>query len=410
MNKIWILAGALCCILLPASCEDEFELPAEAVTDLSQVPGTVIWHSAKRTQIYPGSPSICILPDGSYVASCDLNSVNPPYAEFPETYVFVSKDKGATWEKTAELVGHFWAQLFVHNGELYSMGTTKSGGEVVIRKSSDGGHTWSEPKDSDTGLLTSENNSHCAPTPVIVHNGRIWRAMEDINGPSGEWGVAFRTYMMSAPADSDLLKASNWTSSNRLPYDSGYLGGDFKGWLEGNAVVTPDGKIVNILRTNYLVNSDELASIVNISDDGTSASFDPETGFIDFPGGCKKFSIRKDSDNTYWSLANYVPDSYKGGNTERTRNTVALVSSEDLRTWTVNAIVLHHPDVSYHGFHYIDFQFDGEDIIFTARTAFDDGLGGASSQHDANLFTFHRIENYKDFKTPELWTHLMPEN
>ena len=42
-------------------------------------------------------------------------------------------------------------------------------------------------------------------------------------------------------------------------------------------------------------------------------------------------------------------------------------------------------------FQYIDWQFDGEDIIYISRTAYD----GAANFHDANRVTFHRVEGFK---------------
>ena len=58
-------------------------------------------------------------------------------------------------------------------------------------------------------------------------------------------------------------------------------------------------------------------------------------------------------------------------------------------------LVLHHPDVEYHGFQYVDWLFDGDDLIVASRTAFDDGLGGAHNQHDANFLTFHRVVDFE---------------
>ena len=46
----------------------------------------------------------------------------------------------------------------------------------------------------------------------------------------------------------------------------------------------------------------------------------------------------------------------------------------------------------------IEGQFDGRDIIFLSRTAYDDGLGGAHNNHDANYLTFHRLKNYKKYQ------------
>jgi hypothetical protein len=230
--------------------------------------------------------------------------------------------------------------------------------------------------------------------PVIVHQGRIWRAMEDAMGPGG-WGTHFRAFMMSASEDADLLKAGSWTFSNRLGRDPSWLDGKFGGWLEGNAVVTPEGKVVNILRVDYRT-PNEKAAVLPVSDDGRQLSFDPETGFIDFPGGSKKFSIRFDPvSKHYWTLSNWMPPRHASDNSPRMRNTLALVRSPDLRRWEVRSVVLYHPDPVKHGFQYADWLFDGDDLIAVVRTAHDDGFGGAHNQHDANYLTFHRIAGFR---------------
>lgn len=102
-----------------------------------------------------------------------------------------------------------------------------------------------------------------------------------------------------------------------------------------------------------------------------------------------------------------MPDSYKDNNIERTRNTLALMYSSNLTDWQVKGIVLHHPDVSHHGFQYADFHFECNDIVFVSRTAHDDEEGGADSQHNANFFTFHRIKNYATYTTPPKWQELL---
>lgn len=357
----------------------------------AQPPGVVIAHSPARTQQYIGSPSLAVLPDSSYVASHDLFG---PGSTLNRTRVFTSKDRGASWTKRAEIEGQWWSSLFTHQGTLYLIGTSRQEGFAVIRRSTDGGQTWTTPADGKTGLLLADGKYHCAPVPVVVHQGRLWRAMEDAMGPGG-WGKQFHSFMMSAPVTADLLETANWTFSDRLGYDPAYLEGDFGGWLEGNAVVAPDGRIVNILRVDFRAGP-EKAAIIEISEDGRHASFKPGTGFVDFPGGCKKFTIRHDpGGDAYWTLSNYVPESLRTSNPERTRNTLALSRSPDLRHWEVRCILLHHPDRAKHGFQYVDWQFDGEDLIAVARTAFDDEDAGAHNQHDANYLTFHRFKNFR---------------
>ena len=376
-------------LLLAALCAS---VPA-AEPDHSRVPGVVVDHLAARTKRYVGSPSLAVLPDGTYVASHDIFG---PGSRYNRTRVFASADRGRTWTKRAEIEGQWWSTLFVHRGDLYLMGVSKRYGDTVIRRSRDGGRTWTEPTDASTGRLLTGGKYHCAPQPVLVHEGRIWRAMEDADGPGG-WGKHFRAFMMSAPVDADLLKADSWTATNRIGRDPTWLGGDFGGWLEGNAVATPDGEVVNILRVECPKGGK--AAVVRIGPDGKTATFDPETGFIDFPGGAKKFTIRWDPQSKrYWTLANWIPPRHAdhNGRAGSVRNTLALVASDDLRHWTVRTVLLYHPEVGHHGFQYPDWLFDGADLIAVIRTAHDDGLGGAHNAHDANYLTFHRFEDFRD--------------
>ncbi len=353
-------------------------------------PGVVIDYIAPAEKNYIGSPSIAILPDGRYVASHDVFG-NGPKGKW--TYVFGSGDRGRTWQKLTEIKGQYWSSLFVHRGRLYIIGTTKKHGNIVIRRSDDGGKTWTNPKDKNSGLL-AEGGFHCAPVPVVVHKGRVWRAFEIDQGH-----YRWKAIVMSAPADADLLKAENWQMSNELVVDK--RAGIFK-WLEGNVVVAPDGELVNILRTQAPPGR---AAMIHISGDGKILSFDPNRDMINFPGGAKKFTIRYDHiSGKYWSLVNIITDP---GPLEQApqdhRNTLALVCSENLRHWEVRYIVLAFMKGKHltsqnnkFGFQYADWLIEGDDIILVSRTAW--GWDTPRS-HDANYLTFHRIRNFRR-KTP----------
>lgn len=355
-------------------------------------PGVVVAHSPAATRQYLGSPSIVRLPDGVWLVSHDFFGTG---STSDRVHVHTSGDQGLTWQLRSEIRGAFWSSLFLHRDALYLFGTARQDGDLVIRRSTDGGRNWSEPRDDRSGLLRSDARYHCAPMPVIEHQGRLWRAFEDVMGPGG-WGSNFRSFLFSAPADSDLLNATNWIASNRLGRDPAWLEGRFGGWLEGNAVVAPDGRLLNILRADVR-DPDERAAVIGISADGTQATFDPATGFIRFPGGCKKFTIRQDPrDAGYWSLSNFIPPDQRGGNVERTRNTLALVHSKNLVDWEVRSLLLQHPDRENHGFQYADWQFDGDDLVAAVRTAYDDDHGGAHGSHDANYITFHRWAGFRD--------------
>jgi hypothetical protein len=360
------------------------------------VPGVVIDHQPAAAKQYVGSPGIAILPDGTYVASHDF--FGPASSEWTAalTDVFASADRGATWQKIARIEGAFWSNLFVHAGAVHLLGPTRHHGPLVIRRSTDGGRTWTTPADAKTGLL-AEGDFHTAPMPVLVHAGRIWRAVEDASGGK-EWGKRYMAMMLSAPLDADLLDRASWTFSNAIPRDPAWLDGRFTGWLEGNAVATADGRVLDILRVE--AGAIEKAAVVSVSADGKTASFDPATGFVDLPGAAKKFAIRRDpaagSKPVWWMLSNAVPPAFHGkAKPASLRNTLVLSRSENLRDWERRSVILHHPDHLKHGFQYVDWLFDGDDLVVVSRTAGDDATGGAHNFHDANFLTFHRVTGFR---------------
>lgn len=350
--------------------------------------GVVIAHSPAVTQQYIGSPSLAILPGGDYLATHDRFGPGSGADKLGAVSVYRSSDRGKSWHHLRDVEGLYWASLFVHNEDVYLMGTDRGDGRIAIGRSGDDGVTWK------TATLSEEAKFHGAPVPVMVHGGKLWRAIEDGRGPGG-WGPQFRAMVMSADVDADLLDPRSWKRSQPLQSSTSWLQGHFGGWLEGNVVVAPDGTLVILMRVDYRLGDIEKAAIIHLSDDGETLSFDPERDLIDLPGGCKKFTIRHDPvTGLYWSLTNHVPRQHLGGNAERTRNTVTLICSRDLVTWELRDTVLYHPDVSRHGFCYLDWQFEGDDLIAVARTAADDDEGGARSQHDANYLTFHRFERF----------------
>jgi hypothetical protein len=366
-----------------------------AEPDHSRVPGVVIAHTPASSRIYFGSPGIAVVRDGVYLAKCDEFGPGSTEHVSAVSHVFRSEDTGRTWRHVARIDGLFWASVFMHRGAAYLLGTDKHHGRVVVMRSDDAGDSWTKPTDPQHGLLTPpEGAYHTAPVPIVEHAGRLWRGMEDATGGT-EWGKRYQALMMSAPVDADLLRRESWTFSNVLPRDPAWLEGKFGAWLEGNAVATPGGEIVDVLRVHNPPDGGR-AAVVRISADGARAEFDSQRDFIEFPGGAKKFTIRYDPQTKlYWSLSNWVPPRHKNPSPQSTRNTLALVSSPDLREWTVRCVVLHHADVKRHAFQYVDWLFDGDDLIAVSRTAYDDGVGGARNAHDANYLTFHRIGKFR---------------
>src|SRR5690606_35884935 len=96
---------------------------------------------------------------------------------------------------------------------------------------------------------------------------------------------------------------------------------------------------------------------------GRKASFSEKKGFIPFEGGSKKFTIKFDEvSNCYWTITNYIDEKdkidYKEERPARLRNTLALLSSADLKKWNLRKILIHSSEVKKEGFQYVDFSFE----------------------------------------------------
>lgn len=379
-------------------------------------PGVVITASPDPEKIFVGSPTIAILPDGSYLVAHD-NGGPGAGARRGNASILSSRDKGATWTKLAEVTDQKWSTLFVHRGAVYLIGTTARVGNMIVRRSSDNGRTWTNPTDAKHGLL-AEGKYHCGPTPVVVQGGRVWRAFEQFapSAPERE----FRAFVMSAPENADLLDAKNWTRTNQMAFDKAWLNTRTAEWLEGNVVVTPDGRVVDILRVESHpaagasfelpgaargIPRFEVAALARISADGRTFAFDPAADFVHFIGSEAKFTIRFDPvSRRYWTLANKITNPRSGAewvqSPHHQRNVIALSSSADLRDWSEHYRLLRYDEGSVVvkegsrvGFQYLDWQFDGDDLVAVCRMAWN-GL----NYHDANTISFHRVQGFRSAK------------
>lgn len=362
--------------------------PISRATQVDTVAGRVIHHQPAFSGVYVGSPSLAILPSGTYVASHDLFGSG---GSEDTTLIHASSDKGVTWRQIATIKGQYWSGLFVHRGALFIMGTERLFGPVVIRRSIDGGVTWTHPTTANNGRLRDDSAYHTAPVPLVISNGKIWRAMEE-SGSSDQWPHRFRPILMSARVDRSLLRAKNWHSTVPLDRPASALEGQFIGWLEGNVVKDRTGKLINIVRVDSQLQGEQVA-FLELGADGQTLV---PSGFASFPGGSKKFSIRYDEvSDAYWTITNWVPERHYGRDPVRTRNTLALARSADLRKWEVTRVLVEHHDPATHGFQYADWLFEGDDIVSVIRTAATDEFGGAQNQHDANFLTFLRVPNFR---------------
>jgi hypothetical protein len=386
---------------------------APALTPLGPPPGVVVVASPDPQRAFVGSPTIALLPDGTCVVGHD-NGGPGAGARRGHTRLLASRDRGATWTPLADLPDQKWSTLFVHRGALYLIGVTAAKGNMIVRRSTDGGHTWTEPRDGRSGLL-AVGRFHCGPTPVVVHGGRVWRAFEEF--AATEPKRKFSAFVLSAPEDADLLDAANWTRSNQLAFRREWLNTRNEEWLEGNVVVTPAGGIVDLLRVEShpaagaafalpgaaaTIPRFEVAAMLDVSADGRRVAFDPARGFVHFLGSESKFTVRYDpGSRRYWTVGNKITNPASGADWTHSphhqRNVLVLATSADLREWTERYRLLSHAagsvvvkEGSRVGFQYPDWQFDGDDLVVVTRTCWD-GL----NYHDANYILFHRVENFR---------------
>lgn len=362
---------------------------------------TEIRYQPEKSQIYLGSPSIVRAPDNALIAYHDyfgkLDNHKVCLSE-----IYRSEDEGETWENVYHVIGAFWGALFATEDAVYLISCYAAHHMVVLRKSVDGGYTWTTPDSSENGLLFPDAQWDTS-APVQILNGRVYRDVE----PTVPYfcPAEFYASVISAPLDSNLLNSQNWTVSNKLRFDAMEMkkyhpelvpGDDLKnyGWLEGNVLEKPDGSgLCNLMRIHLGVGNK--AAFLELSPDGKTLSFDYENGIIDFPGGSSKFTIRRDPvTKRYFALSNPVPcDQHLW-----CRNQLVASWSDDLRHWHTFHTVLRddsglnkEDSIRLTGFQYPDWQIDGDDMICAVRTAY----RGANTFHNSNRITFHRIKDFR---------------
>ncbi len=325
----------------------KFDNPIPLSTLAEGVLINLSWDEYYRSD-YTFDPYLLITSTGDYIAG-------------EKNHRYLSKDKGKTWSWLGDYsVEH--ASTFEHKGALYIIGDEagNSAGNAAITKSTDGGVTWSPP----TIFSYEIRNSPCH---VEFGNGRIWIAYENpIN-------------FLSASVNSDLMKESSWTRTERTDNVGTGNETDMVMGRNGYPIATPKsgGPLVKAISATY----------------ATASASDKFT----LPGSDSKYTSKYDSvSDKYYALTSNSAI-YPG---EDRRLGITLWSSSDLIKWKKERVVFQGKSQHCHGFNYPSMQIDGNDIVFVLRTAWEYEMGQAQRWHDANSFTFHRIRNFRDIKLP----------
>lgn len=331
------------------------------------------------------SPSLVRHPEGFLLASMDVYE-----GEYPQnlTLIFRSDDNGKNWHYVSELIPCFWGKMFIHKGELYMLSVSTEYGDLLIGKSVDGGKTFSAP----VTLLRGSNGKkgvagiHKNPQNIIYHNGRIYETLE-----WGSWhnkGYYHGAMVMSCNENDDLLDPRNWHFTPPVIHDQNWKGvapdGKY-GNIEGTLAVAPDGNLYSYMRYQTKLEKKILAFRIPDDPDAPIEYSHP----VAFDGNLSKFMIKYDSiSQKYFSIISRRID-----DPATTRNLLSLIVSSDLEHWelVLDLMDRRHEDPNFVGFQYVDFEIEGDDIIYLCRTA----INGAKNFHDANYSTFHRIENFR---------------
>ena len=224
---------------------------------------------------------------------------------------------------------------------------------------------------------------------IFYHGGRIYETLE-----WGAWankeGYCHAAMVMSCDENDDLLVPENWSFTEPVPFSPfvpalSDLPRDTM-MIEGTLCRSPEGELLNVMRFGKYHTA--IAFRVNTEDPEAPLTF---SHLIDFPANYTKFMIKFDEESGYYySIGARVYDPEKAW----ARNLLSLLRSRDLASWEVVTDLFDErgADAAKIGFQYVDFYFEGEDIIYLCRTA----RNGANNYHDSNYSTFHRIKNFRD--------------
>ncbi len=386
-------AGIVGCILSVA---------AQGAPNFSLMPGFKIsyqaspsaWDILLGNDIYICDNDIVVLSNGNYIASHAYFGDGSTSDSAAITKVFRSTDKGTNWTQVAQFQPLWRASLCVRSGALYIMGPEYNGGSYnTIRKSTDNGTTWTTPSDANSGKFESIGFAATMGTPnnPLVFSNRLYYG-------GGGRSTIFTTNM------ANLLVTTDWKQSSSISTFStwqvglaGTLGTRYIG--EGQIVASPEqgvavlSKVVGYPYTAVIRCDDTVGNVVR---------FGPDNDFAAMPGAEKKFGAMYDTvSGKFYVLSNpvlpaHANDPTWGDTPELIRNTAAVLSSRDLHNWEVEKIFLYSPNIDYEAWQYLQFDFDGNDMVVASRTAFDVGDTYKPPRgHDSNLLTFHRIPNFR---------------
>lgn len=340
------------------------------------------------------SPSLLRHPDGYLLSSMDIFDRFHPQNL---TMIFRSDDDGKTWYYVCDLMPCFWGKLFLHKGEVYMLACSTQHGDLLIGKSPDGGMHFDAPVVllRGSGGRAAMDGYHKNPQPVLHCNGRLYETLEWGCSESGAHKARYdyAAMVMSCDENDDLLNPASWSFTEPVVFDPQWSP-ELKHFapntrtLEGCMVVDPEGRLLNIMRFE---NSEGKTIVYEVDRENPEAPL-KYLRCMDFPANRTKFEIKYDAvSKNYYSIGTRIYDKDR----QDARNLCSLLVSSDLIHWRVakDLFDYRHENWGKVGFQYVDFEIEGDDLIFLNRVA----LNNAANLHDTNYQTYHRLENFRAF-------------
>lgn len=348
-------------------------------------PPDLMGNAVTIAQKWPGelnttvaNPNLMVMSNGNYLAM-----ISGVVSTNGEASLWRSVNKGLNWTEVASGFQVNKYSFFELQGSIYLLGMDTSGaGETRIYKSRDNGATW-------TTSVFAGYGGQDAPSEVDIANGRVWKAAFSGVGPG----------FYSAPTNANLMLESSWTLSVAA-YGTVTLanGQKFSPGDEVSLIKSKEGILYNLGRDQVYRPEDGwqdgITTLQPNLNDLTKTTWDPNYAGPRLPGnGNGKCTARYDPvSEKYWALTS-----------GQLRGRLNLYSASSaggrIGDFEFRGTILAG-NSSYQGFNYPFMQFDGNDIIFSLRTAWDTHRGRASRWHDGNIFTFHRVKDFRTLGTP----------
>ncbi len=300
----------------------------------------------------------------------------------PNTYVKKSTDGGKTWVDVCKISGMTYGQLISVEDTIYVMGQNMKNIACIAKLNAE--------KSSGYEIAFIHSNVSTTgggPGTVVVKDGKLYRP--------------YNASVYYADVNSDLMKSESWTLSEsaRTYFNNDWVirvnGEVPSDWsiMEPNMVIGPQGQLYYMARIDGIGRN--IAVMLELKEDG-SFEYVGNNGIINIQTTWNRFCVRYDEVSQKYITLTCV---YTANEHDRARRTLAIQVSDDMINWQVVDYVLVDREMVnptyatwFHGFQYVDFDIEGNDIIMAVR----ESVGDANCYHDGTYITFYRMENFRN--------------